>query len=838
MNASAPPWARRGSRLHGFVAQIGLMAVSRLPEGSVSPRMTRSLQRWLAGPLAPGLSAMDGETFVALVRNDPEARAVISQSPKELSRLSPRALLDVARIPELGSLVARALMHSTDLAQRSEVLYDAIVLRRAEVGPSTLAAAYRTASRVPETISSPHASSILRQCLTLASVQTDPYEAPSLNAEAMAAAAAILQHHPELDSIVAQRAATASPGLLAITASAIQRRPASRVDLFRDFLVAWKPTWRNAERFAADCDSRFSASDPALDVDLDVSRRLPSAAVATGARFLPWCAGPFIGLIGWLLVHFTSLSVGGGIGYGVTIGALGLLIAANVVAMELSATRLPGLIAQYSVARASLRMAQSCAIWMSVLLVVAEADEDVANEAGGAKAALFLGLVILLVEILSALIRRIDSGEAATVFGRARRISYRRSGERMGRFYKEAVSTGKALHGLSHVEVVTSPPASARRVPVVASTRGVLLPSIRRIEHLEGAPLWSTGRLRLQVKRSLGGFVNPGEEIGAVVATPDSAVPKDALRAAERALRPHPAGDIDEVGEACTTLIRMAVALAEKGDERGAARTAQTVRSLLLAHMKGISSTRGPASSTRVDAGPLIPSLASVARAIVDEFMKSETVAVQASLRNILTSTLDGARNLRFPMIAAALLPRPPQGPGSHARSSRIVDLAKVIGTAAIEADDSVAITMCCQTIKRIASDDVDESASAVEASAYLCATAVWRNYFRMIDLWDRFVDAGPEDKHRAERAMGCLRIGAAGLLSGNLSIALASASYLHDRFDLDLVERLLRARGTLEQFLSDQQGHYLGEDAEAAQARFLDLARAVLPSIARTNAA
>lgn len=530
-----------------------------------------------------------------------------------------------------------------------------------------------------------------------------------------------------------------------------------------------------------------------------------------------------------LLLRQVDIPPGTGVGSGTAIGALGLLVAANVVATELSAARLPGLIAQYSVAKTSLHMAYSCVITMIVLVIARDIVTEHSTAVARAVPGLLLTLILIITAILSALIRRVGPGEAARAFLRARADAYRRAGQDVAKYQIDAEAARAAVHSMAHVELVASPSQTARRVAIASDKRGFVVPSVGRLENLRPRGDWAAGRLRLHMKNVLGRPVDPGEEIAAIVSSPDAVVPPSAIDAVKRAVTLAPSDRVDEFGEACAVLVKLAAQSAGSGDPRGAGRAADAFRLLLDSHMTGIADVRARRGGfDPSDEAPINPALLLIASTLTDEYLRAASPVNERTISNMLVSTLDSTPRERMAWImSGVLLQKQHEG----ASESRVLTLARICADAAIEVDHRPAITTCSQVIERAAqSESVREG--AIELAAYLCVRAVWRNYFRIRELWGRFTSLEPTDGHGSARAAACARIGAAGLLSGNVSIALSAAVHLNSNFDLDAVEKLIRVTGAFEQFLSDQHGHYLGIDAEAAEVKFLTFARAVAPIV------
>lgn len=315
----------------------------------------------------------------------------------------------------LISIAAKTLISRNELAfERSQLLYETLILGPAEAGRCRIAVALRTAQRVSSTIANTHADKIFKRCLLLSGGQVDPYAAPALRNEALSTAAAILQDHVELDQVVVSLVSQGvTEALRAVVAAALQRRSLSRPEFFGSFIKAWNPSRAEAIRFAQDADSRFSAADPVFEARrglYETFRGVFLLSQSFARRVLPALIGPalvaLVFLTGPLSLHI------GRIGYGVGFASLGLLVAVNVVSTELTATRLPGLVARYSAAPGAIKAGYSLALTLLLIVAVRSAlpiDQAVLDLAGILVLSAFL---ISLTSVMFELLRRLQAGQA------------------------------------------------------------------------------------------------------------------------------------------------------------------------------------------------------------------------------------------------------------------------------------------------------------------------------------------------------------------------------------------------------------------------------------------
>lgn len=274
------------------------------------------------------------------------------------------------------------------------------------------------------------------------------------------------------------------------------------------------------------------------------------------------------------------------------------------------------------------------------------------------------------------------------------------------------------------------------------------------------------------------------------------------------------------MSEASSVLIGMMMAITADGDEQGAAKVGQVLVRLLEVHLAGVHVvTQKRANRKRSSSQPvLIPALMGLSKAVVDAYFRYPDNASRRVLREVAAEALRGGRRDSASELFATQL----WLYRDHEDSSAILELVNVVGIRAIDDDASLALNAVQVILDRQMSRGLR---GAIEAASYLCSVAVWRNYFKMKGLWLWFSQSeASADELRLEKAFGALRIGASGMLSGNLSMSVRAGVFLKSTTNVENLAELIQQRGQLEQFQSDQRGQYLGEDAEANLEKFRQL--------------
>jgi hypothetical protein len=289
---------------------------------------------------------------------------------------------------------------------------------------------------------------------------------------------------------------------------------------------------------------------------------------------------------------------------------------------------------------------------------------------------------------------------------------------------------------------------------------------------------------------------------------------------------------VHEVAEAAVLLLSILATQAEEGDEQTAARVEEAVIALIEGHLRGIRAERPPFERTvGPDAVlPVVPALAAItkraARLAAYSDRRAVREAVIGAMRRLLRTGQEGD-GLPSLLVGALLYETKESFPG-------LATLLWEAGVRAVETDDRNALLLARMAIEqRLCDGNRILTDEGVETAARLCVLAVWNDQAEARRAWEWYAKQSAS-ADRDERILGALRIGSAALLAWNPSTALRVAFALSKEIELSALETEVRQPGfaMLEQTVADQFGHYLGPDAEAAFAKFLQFAISVRKAV------
>lgn len=836
-------------RLQGFVGsqfRRWALVLARI----LASRGGRAWSAWLASQiyrsamrrdvLGRGIAALDVHAISELLRRDSATMAILTQ---HRGRISADEILRAADLPELIPLATRILcLFENDPIHRSQRLYETIVLSRVEVGPTRLTVALRSVARIAPTLSAAHAGKILDACLLLSGVPLDPYERPGIASDARVAAAAIIQHHPHLDAdVIAKVGSAEHQNVLSIIAAALRRRPADRHIVLGELFKKWNPTQTDALAFGLDCDTRFSSADP---VYVPRGRRGRRRGVALA--WFRWRAGGVIRMtspiligpalvgIGFALVHWKLWTTAPDLAFdwAAALGALGLLVAVNVVSAELSATRLPGPLARQTSFPPSLRAGYSVTLTLAAWAVATPQTGFLLTTRRTILLLLVGTFAVLVVSIMRALLKRTDPADAAARFEKERRAFAVRAGSRIGRVQKQAEALRRAIALIPSIRLESSLSHAEPRVTVTASGRGFHLPSLSRIRRMTRKEPWRSESLTLRIQASLGTIVVPDDELAAIVPSPESRVrPKD-FRRVHSVFRPIPIPAIDTADEAAAVLLDLQMQYALRGDTSGASRVARVTGDFLQRHMLGIRMGRRglPADVTML---PVVPPLRTLVRSICvylsDERIDKQLESFTDLLHRIVgaTDSVDSTVSMLCAEIEDLLK--------DERTELTAAEALRRAGIHALQQHNDVGFRSVQWTLeKAVNSSSGDTRRWVLDVMSQVVASAVHIDYFKAQLAFDWYWETTEGTKGLLARVIGSSRVGAAALISGALSVAMTVALRLKDAIDVSKLEELFSKPdiASREQSISDISGGYLGPNAEAWLVTFARFAAAVTSNV------
>lgn len=517
-----------------------------------------------------------------------------------------------------------------------------------------------------------------------------------------------------------------------------------------------------------------------------------------------------------------------GLSLGIALAGLGILVAVHIVSAELAANRLPGQVAERTSTPSVVLFSYSIVLTLASISIAPKSPLSPALNGISREIAPFL-LAILLSSLLlamRALIRRTNAAGSAWAFARTLGPLYRSHGRRMSRIRAQAVENGLQAERLTYTSSVPTLSRTRLSVHIQSPGRGFVLLRKHNVEKLGKRGAFRDGRLQLEVQSSLGTITNPKSEIGALVPAPNYEPTRSDLRVSRRCFHISKVDFADDMMEAASQLIGMIRIAAKQGDEATAHRIGAALFRLVSEHAIGVS--MGDPSLLKEDLVPVSPFYRAVVKSLVTSLAESITPTEASVFIQLLIEAVGvGSSQDAVGIMVVSLLMDEVIGGRWDLKCQ---DVLRESAYRAISEYDRP-----CTFVIRDAFDSGSRGDTNLyewtEAAGSVCLHSVWNNYWLMDEAWSWFW--GLTRRRSQESAMNVsLRTGAAGLLSGNVSISVTVA--------FDISERLKdpQALGTLfnnpryfarEQALSDLYGRYLGEDAEAALRAYGRFAEAIL---------
>jgi hypothetical protein len=719
------------------------------------------------------------------------------------------------------------------------------------------------------------ARAAIRIALAHSRKPVDPYAPSGLTLVARSVVSALLEQRPELDEIVLTS--------LELQAGVPQTGPAAQLPIeARLFAIAVRNRAPDSGRALSQVAAR-AGLDPA---QLEIAARLADAPLVRPAhlrqaertlapldaaglivgRALPWLMPPALAAGAGLAVHMhhwapahTTIALGD------SIALLAVLAAVNVFTVQLSASRLPGVLARPAGQPWELFFSYSSAL---TLLGLSAFHPRAAWLVAATSWAALLELALFSVGLLAAmfrLLRRTDAGRAAGGYVVRTIPLARMAGRRLGRVQANAAEMREALATVPAVRTSVDAIVGEWSVTIPARARGFFTPSRGGMRRLLARHGFDTGMMLLRVLAGFGTIIGSGENMACLIPARDQTVTRSLARQVGRMLRTRSCSRVEDIAAGAVALTQMAVDLADSGDIGTARTVAQHVARLVAEHTAAArrarrQTFRKQALKTRAaDAGslrsgvlsaqaevrarddelvPVIPALRDTLRVAVkgrldsrkDQFNVPGTIIEQ-----LLSSS--GQAEAAVDMLISAVAA---DAPGAIAGPRTAAELLRIAGLRALELRRPTAFQQVLDGLGRLAGNDAGNSA-AIDIAGALAATASRfdvRLSKRAVDWALARLDRAPADAVTAPALVtwskaGILwRAGAAGLACGAMSVAVHTARMVFELGAQDSLAMMASNRDmiTWESVRSNLLGGYLGDQPEDALANFGTFAKDLEP--------
>lgn len=744
-------------------------------------------------------------------------------------------------------LTARAVLDGVD--REALVAPAAVLLSTLQAEPGTLSLALseaitldlagselqtRTAflavRRAPERVLAPHRLGIFRRAWSFSEQPVDPYQPSALHYAARSAAAALISKHSDVraEALSSLPRAAQRRQLMLVYAAGLQGIQAQLAEEFVRVLAVTDTSEQDVLGFARDCDRDFSAQDPVPTqgapwwrTALEQLRRAlttprPPRLVSIAASILGWpvCGAGFVLAVDQIVaIHYNAK-----LGTGTIVAIAGVLVAIHVVASELAADRLPGLVARATSVPlplwggyGSVAVLYGLALWepgrshqhLHSLLAIGVA----------------IALALSLVAALSRLLSRTDNVVAAQIFasGEARRAA--RAGRKVGRLHRSILTSRSKMNAMSWIRPTGSAPLSVRGYSVCSGSEGYLVISERVLSRLDRDERWRDGS-RLWVSEVPGSLVHRGDAL-ATLALPGNAVLKYSTRSeVQRLFRTRRLAGAERAAEAVTALVQLTNSLAESGNEAGASRAAVRTVELLEGHLRGLERGRGKLPEAETGAPVVVSRTASLAigRAMRGAEHPAAQEVMSALIRRSLSVCTSGDPFLGI--MIGELDPR-------HSQAQLLVlDLLEECGRAAVRLGDRAVRGRWWEIMAEL-TDDQSLQRNARAAAGRMVQYSILVDSRTAEANWTRL--AALLHDNDGQDIMTAARVGASALAVGQPSVSVLTARWLPDNAWEWLDGRYKSEQHMQWEKARDQMyGHLLGAEPEAALEGFLRLGRAI----------
>lgn len=704
------------------------------------------------------------------------------------------------------------------------------------------------------------AREVVRTALACSRKQVNPYGDSSLVLTARSAVAVLLEQRPELDDILIRalelQAGTAQmqpgqplPVEARLLAFAIRNRT-------RDFGVALTRAAASA-RFGPE---QMQAAARLADAPIARPARIRQAprawgpaqpAVSAAAHFLPWLAPVAVAVAAGAVTHLLHWTAAPAVvSLGDSIALLTLLAAVHVFTVQLSASRLPGVIARSAGHPWELFLSYSAALTLLVLSVFRAHSPWLTAAASWSALAALAAFSAGVVPAMFRLLRRTDAGQAAQGYVARVLPAARAAGRQLGRFQARAVEMREALDADPGVRVSLDAFAGEWSQAISARRRGFFMPRKAALRRMLASSAFGGG-MRMRVFAGPGTIVDAGEDMASLIPARNQTVSSALARRARRTLRTRGSRRVEDVATGAVALTQMALDLEDAGDIGTAGTVAQSVVHLVTEHVAAARETRTHAfrhqeqrAAAAVSAMPGIRQVNEASTRARDNSPVPVTPALRDSLRIAVRGRFEGRRNLiNVPAditrqllscsgraesaVTMATFAVPDEAQGSR----RAAEMLRIAGLRALELNDTMAFE---QVLSQL--DKFSRAGSAcraeIDITAMLASTACRFDARLAVRATDRAITQIPvaqaSDADAAAQAawlQGTVlwRTGAAGLASGAMSVAVHAA---HKAFDLQVQDTVRKMAANQELLTgeagrSDLHGGYLGDQAEDSLSSF-----------------
>jgi hypothetical protein len=720
----------------------------------------------------------------------------------------------------------------------------------------------RAAASLPDDI----ARDVLTLALQVAARPEDPYQRQAPQLVARGAVVELLRGRPDLDPLIHHRVSITRPaepsdtaseeaGLLAI---AIRDRAPDGGGSFQELAVAAGLSAAGLDSLARQADAPLRR--PARVRHVEVPGPISSVVGVFRRWLVPWLLPPILAVTsGAMTAHWSWRGPPTSVGLSDAIVALTLLASVNVFTVQLSAQRLPGIVARTAGQPAALYASYASVLTVLVTtLIRPRSASAVAATQWASMAGLVLFVATLLVAMF-ALLRRTDAARAAQGFVDSTLIKARTAGRKLGRIQGRAVYLRTTLTGVPAVRMAADSVAGEWSEAITVRARGFFLPTRRELRSLLSLSQFAEG-MRLRVVAGLGTIVNEGSDLAFLVPATTQTVSGRLARRTSRTLGTTQARRVEETASGVVALAKLALDLAASGDRGTAHTVAQNANRLVAAHVSSAQAARRAnlrwfarmqSARAQGDGRPYDGTSSEVRRLSDDD----EIVPVVPAIRDVLqlvvgarVNALSELREVPEVMISALLAASgraeaaavmvitaiPDSATDMKSSSAAVTELLRLAAVRTLETNDAIVFRMVIDKLATLASTNshnrryLSDSVGTCSVLGAIACRFESRRAKEAVDAVVAMLDlaraSGASTTATGQMQMfGLWRIGAASLVTGSPSVAVHVARTLSAGGQHDLLVAAAKDRDTLtrEAAQSTIRGGYLGDNGMDALANF-----------------
>ncbi len=794
-----------------------------------TPAMFANWARRVLVAKIPALGELQVDELAEILRQGDQAKraCLLGWAPSSITAAQVLAAVDRPGLVGPAAILLPEMQLETGAL--STALYNVIALESAGEANRTRAALLAV-RRAPERVLAPQREAIFRRAWLFAGQPVDPYTPNALHDAARSAAASLIAEHADLRPVaLGDISNPAARQLRLVYAAGLQGARDSLADAVAEALEAMKPPEQAALTFAHDCDRDFSAADPLeiqgrpgwrARINTVVNRRRTVRLWRWVPPILCFAGVPALGAVLALAgnaVHRIHQHVT--LSSGAIVAVAAVLVAIHVVASELAADRLPGLVARATSVPLPLWAGYGC-VTALYGLAVWHADYHPEHTREVLAIGVIGALAVCLALSLQRLLSRTDNTVAARIFasGEARRAA--RSGQAVGRMNAAVLTARSDTAALLWVRPEITAPLSVHRAPILSAGEGYLVLRPRVLRKLGRQDWWHRGA-RLWLTEVLGTLVHEGDEVASIVPGPDELLTERTRRDAHKLFTVRQLSSAEHTGEAISALIELTRRLAEAGNEPGAARVARRTVDVLHAHLRALERARGPLPDRGI--GAPVGVARTAALALAQALARAEHPTSREVLTTLAQRALPGCtQGDSFLAVLIGQLATFGDGEGAPGLAERLL---WDCGRRTMELGDPVIARLWWEASARLARNQGRrESVLAMVGRVVQYATVL--DSPRIEPTWQRLRDWLKPDEWSDQSIM--VRVGASALLVGQVSFAIQVARDLPSDFWLN-AEAIYEHAPILEhETVSDQlYGHLLGPQADTALADFVRFGKA-----------